>query len=100
MASARAVLRFLGRNAKRAVVAVAGFALLAVGVVMLVTPGPGLVLIVAGLAILATEFAWAERVLGGAKRRAKEAAHRARRVRRRQDGSVDPEAGGADPDER
>jgi putative transmembrane protein PGPGW len=33
------------------------------GVVMLVTPGPGLLLIVAGLGVLAFEFAWAQRLL-------------------------------------
>ena len=100
MASARSVLRFLGRNGKRAGVAVVGFALIAVGLVMVVTPGPGLLAIVAGLAVLATEFAWAERALDRAKQQAKAAADRARRGRRRNRGSVDPDAGEADPDER
>jgi uncharacterized protein (TIGR02611 family) len=43
--------------------AVAGFVVLAAGVVMLVTPGPGIAVIVIGLAMLALEFAWAERWL-------------------------------------
>ena len=34
-----------------------------VGVVMIVTPGPAVVVIPAGLAILATEFVWARRLL-------------------------------------
>jgi hypothetical protein len=34
---------------------------------MLVTPGPGIVVILIGLAILATEWAWAERALDRAK---------------------------------
>jgi uncharacterized protein (TIGR02611 family) len=42
---------------------VAGFALLAAGVVMLALPGPGWLTIAAGLAILATEFEWARRLL-------------------------------------
>jgi uncharacterized protein (TIGR02611 family) len=85
-------------------VAVAGFVLLAAGLIMMVTPGPGLVAIVAGLAVLATEFAWAERALDRAKRQAKSAADRARRLGRRPPaepgpGSVDPDPGGDDPDQ-
>jgi len=34
---------------------------------MLITPGPGVVAILAGLAILASEWAWAERALDRAK---------------------------------
>ena len=40
------------------------------GLAMMVLPGPGLVLIIAGLGILATEVSWAERLLAYAKRRA------------------------------
>jgi uncharacterized protein (TIGR02611 family) len=47
----------------RVVFAVAGFTVLAAGLAMLVLPGPGLVVIVIGLALLALEFAWAERML-------------------------------------
>src|SRR5262249_28652585 len=43
--------------------AVAGFVVLAAGILMLVTPGPAFVLIPVGLAMLALEFAWAERLL-------------------------------------
>jgi uncharacterized protein (TIGR02611 family) len=43
--------------------AAAGFVVLAAGVVMLVTPGPGIPVIVLGLTMLALEFAWAERSL-------------------------------------
>lgn len=45
--------------AKRIVITVIGVSILAVGVVMLVTPGPALVFIPVGLAILGLEFAWA-----------------------------------------
>jgi uncharacterized protein (TIGR02611 family) len=79
MAGLRSVLRFIGRNGKRAAIAVIGSALILAGVVMMVTPGPGLVAIIAGLAILATEFAWAERALDRAKRTARDVADRARR---------------------
>jgi len=45
--------------ARRIVVAVVGATVLIIGVVMIVTPGPALVLIPVGLAILSIEFAWA-----------------------------------------
>lgn len=40
-----------------------GFLVCAAGLVMLVTPGPGIPVIILGLAMLALEFAWAERWL-------------------------------------
>jgi tellurite resistance protein TerC len=51
------------RSAWRAVVAIVGATVLALGVAMLVLPGPGLLVIPFGLAILATEFVWARRWL-------------------------------------
>ena len=42
------------------VAATVGATLLALGFLFLFIPGPGLPLIIAGLAVLATEFAWAE----------------------------------------
>lgn len=78
MADVKGVVRFIARSGKRVAVGVAGFALLAAGIVMLVVPGPGLLTIVAGLALLATEFAWAERTLEQTKRRAASAAERVR----------------------
>ena len=47
------------KTARRIVIAVVGATILLIGVVMLVTPGPGLVFIPLGLAILSIEFAWA-----------------------------------------
>ena len=44
-----------------------GGTVLVVGVAMLVLPGPGIVVIAAGLAILATEFLWAKHALLNAK---------------------------------
>jgi hypothetical protein len=40
---------------------------------MIVTPGPGILLIIAGLAVLATEYVWAERLLNLAKQKATQA---------------------------
>jgi uncharacterized protein (TIGR02611 family) len=64
-----AVVRYIGRNGKRIAVTVVGFVVLLAGLVMMVTPGPGIVVILLGLAILATEWAWAERALDRAKER-------------------------------
>jgi len=47
----------------RIVWALFGFIVVLVGLAMLVTPGPGLLVIAVGLGILALEFAWAERLL-------------------------------------
>ena len=45
----------------------AGFALLIAGAFMLVLPGPGIVTIILGLALLAREFKWARRLLERAR---------------------------------
>jgi uncharacterized protein (TIGR02611 family) len=47
----------------RVAFAAAGFVVLLAGVIMLVTPGPGIPVILLGLGMLALEFAWAERWL-------------------------------------
>lgn len=52
-------VHFTYKAARRIVVAVVGATVLVIGVVMLVTPGPALVVIPIGLAILSIEFAWA-----------------------------------------
>ena len=57
------------RKVKRLIVAVIGFTVLAGGIAMIVLPGPAIVVIPVGLAILATEFVWARTVLKHAKER-------------------------------
>jgi len=47
---------------------VGGFTLLLVGIVMLVTPGPGWIVILLGLGLLAAEFVWAKRLMDRIKR--------------------------------
>jgi uncharacterized protein (TIGR02611 family) len=59
----------------RILFAMAGSAVLLAGIVMLVTPGPAFILVPLGLAMLALEFTWAERLLD----RSLEHAERARR---------------------
>ena len=64
----------------RTLVVVAGFTVTLAGVIMLLTPGPALAVIPVGLAMLALEFAWAERVLYYAIRQAEAARQRALRA--------------------
>ena len=51
------------RHLRRIAVAFVGGIVVAVGVVMIALPGPAVLVIPAGLAILATEFHWARRLL-------------------------------------
>ena len=51
------------KYARRIVVLIIGMTVLLIGVAMIVLPGPALVVIPVGLAILATEYAWARRLL-------------------------------------
>jgi tellurite resistance protein TerC len=60
--------------AKRIVIGVVGGTVLALGVVMMVTPGPGIAGIIAGLGILAIEFTWARIWLKKIKNRAQDMA--------------------------
>ncbi len=57
------------KQAKRLVVIVIGFTSLAIGIVMIVLPGPAIVVIPVGLALLATEFIWAKKLLVAVKDR-------------------------------
>ena len=55
----RRTLHLTYKAARRVVIALVGLTVLIIGMVMIVTPGPALVLIPVGLAILGIEFAWA-----------------------------------------
>ncbi len=52
-------------------ITLAGGLLVTAGIVMLVTPGPGLLVIAAGVAVWAAEFVWAERLLKRVRARIK-----------------------------
>ncbi len=56
-------------QARRLIVIVVGFTILFAGVAMIVLPGPAFIVIPIGLAILATEFIWARRLLDRVKER-------------------------------
>jgi Putative transmembrane protein (PGPGW) len=73
-ATRRALLHQLVRGLQRVLAIAAGTALLAVGAALLVLPGPGTPVLLAGLALLATELAWADRLLLRAKARVGQAA--------------------------
>jgi uncharacterized protein (TIGR02611 family) len=62
--------------------ALLGFTVVLIGIAMLVLPGPGLLVMAAGLAMLALEFTWAERVLERTLDRMTETGTRVRRLNR------------------
>jgi hypothetical protein len=64
----------VGKPVKRVVAAVAGGVLVAVGVVLLVLPGPGLLLVLAGLIVLAAEFPALQKFVDPVRKRAMKAA--------------------------
>jgi uncharacterized protein (TIGR02611 family) len=79
VASSREVVRWIGRNSKRVGISIVGAVLILAGIAGLALPIlPGWLLIIAGLAVLATEYTWAERALDAAKKKAKSAARKAR----------------------
>ena len=79
----RRIARSTARHARRATVFVGGWLVVTAGLAMLVLPGPGLLVIVAGLGLLAVEFTWARRWRDAALVRAKQAADKARTAGRR-----------------
>ncbi|MFQ5668458.1 MAG: PGPGW domain-containing protein [Candidatus Binatia bacterium] len=76
------------RHARRLIILVVGLTVLAIGTAMIALPGPAFIVIPVGLAILATEFVWAERLL----HRLREGGRRLiRRSRRKKAGHSDPD---------
>ena len=58
----------------RVIIGVVGGAVTVLGAIALVGPGPGILIVIAGLGILASEFAWAARVMVHTKNYAQKAA--------------------------
>lgn len=50
------------KKVKKIIIGVIGTTILLIGVALIVLPGPAFIVIPIGLAILATEFAWAKRI--------------------------------------
>ena len=78
------------KNIRKIFIGIVGGTVLLIGIVMIFLPGPAFLIIPAGLAILATEFIWAERWLKRAqgaisdfkaRRAAKKAARRGATLR-------------------
>ncbi len=63
-----------GRHAKRLALLIVGWILILAGLAALVLPGPGLLMLFAGLVVLSQEYEWAERRLAPVERVAKRAA--------------------------
>ena len=76
---------------KRVIVSIIGVTVLLIGIALLVLPGPAFIVIPIGLAILATEYAWARRWLKKARRIALDARQVATDLVSRRD-----QAGGGD----
>lgn len=55
------------QQAKRFLKILVGFTLLLIGVILFVAPGPGWLVMLLGLGLLAAEFVWARRLLDGMK---------------------------------
>lgn len=62
------------RLARRTAIAVVGGLLVVVGAVLMVLPGPGLIVVLMGVVVLSQEFAWARRVYEPVRYRAVQAA--------------------------
>lgn len=65
----RATFHLTYRWARRIIVAIVGTSVILVGIAMIFLPGPAIVVIPAGLAILSLEFAWARHWLKAIRER-------------------------------
>ncbi len=66
------------RHARRLIVLVVGATVLAIGIALIVLPGPAFIVIPVGLGILGTEFLWARRLLQRLKDGGSQLVNRAR----------------------
>lgn len=60
---------------RKIVIGVSGGFVVLAGIVMLITPGPGIITVLIGLGILATEFRFARTLLNRIKRRPADTGH-------------------------
>lgn len=72
----------LFRASAKVAVSALGGALVAIGIGLLFLPGPGVLVLVAGLAVLAREYLWARRLRDRLNAQVEELRRRARRRRR------------------
>ena len=64
----------------RVAAAIGGFLVVLLGIILIPLPGPGLLIVAVGLAVLALEFAWAEHLLERTVDRLGEAGERVKRA--------------------
>jgi len=83
-------MQLMLRQAKRMIIGVLGLTVLAIGLAMILLPGPAFLVIPAGIAILATEFVWAKTLLTRLKYRTARARVAARRSWRRRPPTQSP----------
>ena len=67
----KGVMALTYQGLRRILVTIVGMTVLLVGIAMIVLPGPAILVIPAGLAILATEFVWARRLLKKVKEKSR-----------------------------
>jgi uncharacterized protein (TIGR02611 family) len=77
------ITNIVKKHGKRAGIFVVGWIIVLAGVAMLVLPGPGLLVVIAGLSVLGIEFAWAAKLRDQAKDKAKAATEKAKSAMRR-----------------
>jgi hypothetical protein len=61
------VFKAVAAPLRKLIIAVIGGTVVLIGIALIVLPGPAFIVIPIGLAILATEFAWAQNALARAK---------------------------------
>ena len=93
MAKPKDVIRFLLRSTKRVAVTVVGGALVLGGLAMLVLPGPGILVVAIGFAVLGTEYAWAAIAFERTKKTATQAGKMAKQAARSAGRGIDPRRG-------
>lgn len=77
------VVRFIARSSKRIAISVIGGVFVVGGLAMLVLPGPGILVVAIGFAILGTEYAWAAAALERTKQLATQGGAKAKDVGRK-----------------
>jgi glucose/arabinose dehydrogenase len=63
------IYRSTPKQVRQLIIGVVGFTILLLGAALLILPGPGIVVIVVGLVVLAVEFVWAKSLLAKVKAR-------------------------------
>ncbi|HEX5796968.1 MAG TPA: PGPGW domain-containing protein [Candidatus Saccharimonadales bacterium] len=77
------------RAAKKIIIFIAGVIVILCGIVLLVIPGPGLLVMFVGLLILSLEFEWAKKWRDEAKKRLREMNDKVRQQRQKKDSAKD-----------